>query len=260
MIKIVILVASILVIVGLYFWAHALAKRNYKRSSIPEVLNELMPDLNCKECGRKTCEKFANDLAMGKTTLDSCPYIAKANYKKAKRIIESNRKIKYDKIALVRCKGGSDCENKFTYIGDNTCKSKNLQHSGDKFCPFACLGCGDCVKACPYDAIYISRKGCAIVDKTKCTGCGECVRTCPNKLISLVPSDQFVEVICQNSSNDTVVTRNCSVSCTHCEACAATCPNKAITMVGGLPKIDNKKCVKCGKCVSACPNHVISRI
>ena len=72
--------------------------------------------------------------------------------------------------------------------------------------------------------------------------------------------DKFVEVICNNMSNDSVVTRNCKVSCTHCEACVATCPNKAITMVGGLPKIDSKKCVKCGKCVSACPNHVISRI
>ncbi len=258
--KVVILIISILIIIALIVAAHKLAKRGQKNSNDHEVLRELLPGINCKQCGRKNCAKFAKELSQGKTTLDFCPYISKSNYKKAKKVIESGRVIKFDRVALVRCKGGSDCENKFQYIGDNTCASKNLHHSGDKFCPFACLGCGDCVKVCPYDAIYISEKSCAVVDKSKCTGCGECVKSCPNALISLVPSEQFVESICNNSSNDTVVTRSCKVSCTHCEACVASCPTKAITMVGGLPKIDNKKCIKCGKCVSACPNHVISRI
>lgn len=260
MIKIIILVISIIAVVGLVVLANYIAKRNLKKSSIQQVLNELMPGLNCKQCGRKDCKEFAKDLALGKTNLAYCPYVSKQNYKKAKRIVDSNRVIKFDQVALVRCKGGYDCENKFQYKGDETCASKNLIHSGDKFCPFACLGCGDCKKACPYGAIYISHKGCAVVDKTKCTGCGECIKACPNSLITLVPAEQFVDVVCNNSSNDTVVTRSCKVSCTHCEACVATCPNKAITMVGGLPKIDNKKCVKCGKCVSSCPNHVISRI
>ncbi len=260
MIKLAILIVSIFVIVGLVFGAHFLARRGYKKSSTEAVLAELMPGINCKECGRKTCALFAKDLAKDKTNLDNCPYLNKTSFKKAKNIIERNRKIKFDKVALVRCKGGIDCTNKFEYIGDNTCKSKNLFHSGDKQCPFACLGCGDCAKVCPYDAIFISDKGCAVVDKSKCTGCGECVKTCPNELISIVDSDQFVEAICKNSSTDTVITRNCKVSCTHCDACVASCPTNAITIVGGLPKIDKKKCIKCGKCVSACPNHVISRI
>lgn len=258
--KYVIMAASILLIVLLIVFALKISKNKSKTTDISEVLKELLPGINCKQCGRKSCAKFAQDLADGKTVLDYCQYMSKSNYRKARKIIDKNRQIKFDKVALVKCKGGVDCENKFQYLGDNTCAAKNLQHSGDKYCPYACLGCGDCARVCPYDAIFISEKGCAIVDKNKCTGCGECVKACPNLLISLIPSDKFVEVVCNNVSSDTVVTRNCKVSCTHCEACAATCPNKAITMVGGLPKIDSKKCVKCGKCVSACPNHVISRI
>lgn len=258
--KIIIVLLSLLLIAVLIVGASLLAKKSSRKTDISQVLAELLPGINCKQCGRKNCAKFAKDLSFGKTVLDYCPYIEKKNYKKAKKVIDGIRKIKFDKVALVKCKGGIDCQNKFKYIGDNTCATKNLLHSGDKFCPFACLGCGDCVNACPYDAIHISEKGCAVIDKTKCAGCGECVKACPNKLITLVPSEQFVYLICNNSSKNSVITRNCTVSCTHCGACVSTCPTKAITMVGGIPKIDNKKCVKCGKCVSACPNHVISRI
>lgn len=258
--KLVIIIVSVLVVIGLIIIAIKMANKDAKNPNVTKVLTELMPGINCKQCGRNSCASFAKDLAQGKTTLGYCKYLSKDSYSRAKKVIDSNRKIKLDKVALIRCKGGVDCVNKFQYIGDNTCASKNLQHSGDKYCPYACLGCGDCVKSCPYEAISISEKGCAIVDKSKCTGCGECVKTCPNSLISIVPSDQFVYVICNNLSSDTVVTRNCKVSCTHCEACVATCPTKAITMVGGIPNIDNKKCIKCGKCVSACPNHTISRI
>ena len=94
----------------------------------------------------------------------------------------------FDSVAFVRCKGGIDCNNKFQYVGDNTCSSMNLLHSGNKHCPFACLGCGDCVKSCIYGAISISEKGCAVVDKEKCVGCAECVAACPNHLIELIPS------------------------------------------------------------------------
>ena len=83
---------------------------------------------------------------------------------------------------------------------------------------------------------------------------------CPKRIIELVPSKKFVDVVCKNTSTDSVITRNCKVSCTHCEACVVACPVGAIKMVGGLPKIDPSICIKCGKCVAVCPSHVISRI
>ncbi|MBR2390924.1 MAG: 4Fe-4S binding protein [Clostridia bacterium] len=225
-----------------------------------EVVRELLPGLDCGKCGRVDCQSFAVDMVKGKTNMNNCPYLTGKNYFKCRQIMKKQRKVKFDYVAFVKCKGGVDCKDKFKYVGDNTCASKNLQHSGDKYCPFACLGCGDCVKACVYGAISISKKGCAIVDAEKCVGCGECVSTCPNKLISLIPSKKFVEIVCANNSTDSIVTRNCSVACSHCEACIVACPANAIKMVGGMPQIDDSKCIKCGKCVAACPNHVISRI
>ena len=260
MLKIALYAVSVLVILIVTIIIVVVTNKNKKLNKTSEVIRELLPNINCGSCGRTTCVEFAEDVEKGNTTISNCPYLLGQKYLRCRRIVKKQRKAHFDVVAFVRCKGGCDSKKKFDYVGDQTCSSKNLQHSGDKFCPVACLGCGDCVKSCVYGAISISKKGCAIVDKTKCVGCGECVDACPNKLISLIPSNKFVEVVCKNTSSDSLVTRNCSVSCMHCEACVVACPNGAIKMVGGLPQIEKEKCIKCGKCVAACPNHVISRI
>ena len=40
-----------------------------------------------------------------------------------------------------------------------------------------CVGCGDCVRACPVQAISMQR-GKAVVDPEKCISCRLCVITC----------------------------------------------------------------------------------
>lgn len=261
MIKFALIAVGFFVVVLCIIIVSILTSKSRKLNRNAEIIRELLPGLNCGKCGRPHCAKFALDITKGKTTVNECPFvIGSQNYFKIRQLVKRERKVHFDNVAVIRCKGGNDCQTKFEYKGDKSCACNNLLHSGDKACPFACLGCGDCKKACVYGAISISDKGCAEVDPYKCIGCGECVNFCPNNLITLVPSDKYVEVICRNSSNDTVVTRNCKVSCTHCEACVVACPYGAIQMVGGLPHIDKVKCRRCGKCVAACPNHVISRI
>ena len=45
----------------------------------------------------------------------------------------------------------------------------------------ACVGCGICVAACPYEArILHERKRIAVVEEALCQGCGGCVSACPN--------------------------------------------------------------------------------
>ncbi len=260
LVKILIYSASVIAVLAITILIIVLTSKNKKLDKTSEVLFELLPGLNCKECGRKNCAEFAENLSKGQTYPDKCPYLAGKNYIRIREVLKHERKVHFDTVAFVRCKGGVDCKNKFKYVGDDTCKSKNLQHNGDKYCPFACLGCGDCIKACKYGAIKISEKGCAIIDKQKCVACRECVSACPNNLIEMIPNKKFVEIVCKNTSEDSIVTRNCKVGCTHCETCIVACPVGAIQMVGGLPKIDQNKCIRCGKCVAACPSHVISRI
>ncbi len=48
----------------------------------------------------------------------------------------------------------------------------------------ACNGCGDCVKACPYNALSLEN-GKALLSPLACTGCGICVPACPIKGIEI---------------------------------------------------------------------------
>ncbi len=47
-----------------------------------------------------------------------------------------------------------------------------------------CSGCGDCVEACPLDAIAIKEEK-AVVDPETCGDCGACVDVCPTESITV---------------------------------------------------------------------------
>lgn len=46
-----------------------------------------------------------------------------------------------------------------------------------------CTGCGDCVDACPVEALSIENEKATINDE--CIDCGVCVEECPNGALSL---------------------------------------------------------------------------
>jgi heterodisulfide reductase subunit A len=55
--------------------------------------------------------------------------------------------------------------------------------------PGACTACGDCLTACPYDAISMTETGdrhVAAISPTGCKGCGGCVPMCPKNAIDLL--------------------------------------------------------------------------
>ena len=53
----------------------------------------------------------------------------------------------------------------------------------------ACTACGDCLAACPYDAITMAEEGdrhYAVISPTGCKGCAGCVPICPENAIDLL--------------------------------------------------------------------------
>ena len=47
-----------------------------------------------------------------------------------------------------------------------------------------CDGCGECVEACPLDAIQIQDDH-AMIDEETCSDCAACVDVCPNEAITV---------------------------------------------------------------------------
>ncbi|NLX98910.1 MAG: 4Fe-4S binding protein [Rhodopirellula sp.] len=47
-----------------------------------------------------------------------------------------------------------------------------------------CSGCGECVEACPLDAISMQDDH-AVVDEETCGDCGACVDVCPTEAITV---------------------------------------------------------------------------
>ena len=91
------------------------------------------------------------------------------------------------KHAVVHCNG--TCQNTkyaIDYEGPQTCAACNTMFGGRGTCNFGCIGFGDCVAACQYDAIHIV-DGVAVVDPENCIACGACARACPKGLITMIP-------------------------------------------------------------------------
>jgi pyruvate formate lyase activating enzyme len=64
-----------------------------------------------------------------------------------------------------------------------------------------CAGCGDCVEACPRDAIEVV-DGISRVDRTLCDLCMECVEACPTGALEVsgeeIPIEEAVQESCQD--------------------------------------------------------------
>ena len=65
------------------------------------------------------------------------------------------------------------------------CNNKDKGAIANKACKASCIGCGKCVKACPFEAITLENN-LAYIDFEKCRLCRKCVDECPQHSIMAV--------------------------------------------------------------------------
>ncbi|TPW13051.1 MAG: RnfABCDGE type electron transport complex subunit B [bacterium] len=153
----------------------------------------------------------------------------------------------------MRCHGTSAyARQEAEYAGVETCSAAVLVFGGPKACKNGCLGLGDCVKVCPFDALFLGGRGIAEVRTDKCTGCGLCVSACPKELFELYPRSRRIELSCVAKDKSSVVRSTCMVGCILCRKCVSKCPAGAITWDGRTILIDHETCQAYGpSCLEA---------
>lgn len=228
-----------------------------------DVVTELLPGANCGGCGYPGCRGFA-EACVKADTLENmlCPVGGLPVMCKVSEVLGHAVCQATPKIAVVRCNG--TCANRprtNKFDGAHNCKIAAQLYAGETNCSHGCLGFGDCVAACQFDAIKINPEtGIPEVDEEKCTACGACVKACPKKVIELRNKGvkgRRVFVSCVNKDKGAVARKACSAACIGCGKCQKVCPFGAIKVENNLAYIDFELCRSCRKCVNECPTGAI---
>lgn len=246
----------------LYFIA-----QKFKVIEDPKIddVNEALPGANCGGCGYAGCRAFAEAMVKSET-LDgfNCPVGGSDTMTEVAGILGREAALADPEIAVIRCSGSkANAPKKVEFDGPKTCSFAHALYGGESGCPHGCLGLGDCVVSCDFDAIYMDDDTGLPIVKDNCIACGACVKACPRAIIELRPKGKKgkrIFVSCINAEKGPVPKRNCSVVCIGCNKCFKVCTFDAITMENNLAYIDPIKCRLCRKCEPECPTGAIHEL
>lgn len=273
----ILIAVMVLGIIGAFFAVvlyYVAQKFKVVEDPLIDEVAEVLPGANCGGCGKAGCRAFAEAcVAQGNLEGLRCAPGGDAVAAKIAQLLGCAVEQGEPQVAVVRC-NPANCRivaadstsvvisdnRRSNYDGLRSCAFENTVYTGESGCPFGCLGCGDCVAACQFDAIHMGPDGVPVVDEEKCTACGACAKACPRRVIELRNKGRMnrrVFVSCVNKEKGAVAMKSCANACIGCGKCAKVCPVEAITIADNLSYIDYKKCIACRKCVLECPTHAI---
>ncbi len=231
-----------------------------------DTVEELLPGANCGGCGLAGCRALAEAIVRAESLEGiNCPPGGNAAMQDIAKAMGWEAGEQTPMIAVLRCSGSREsAPPKVRYEGAMTCAFAHSLFSGEAGCPYGCLGCGDCVRACAFDAMYMDHKtGLPVILDDKCVACGACVKACPRDIIEMRKKgkkDRRIFVSCINMEKGGVARKNCKVACIGCGKCVKECKFDAISLENFLAYIDYEKCTLCRKCPPVCPTNAIHEL
>ncbi|MES3008536.1 MAG: electron transport complex subunit RsxB [Pseudomonadota bacterium] len=130
--------------------------------SLVELINDLLPQTQCGQCGHNGCRPYAEAIAAGEA-LNRCPPGGGATIRELATLL--NRE-----VLPLDPENGVESERRIAWIREAEC-----------------IGCTKCIQACPVDAILGAAKQMHTVIVAECTGCDLCVDPCPVDCIDMLP-------------------------------------------------------------------------
>ncbi|MCM1133442.1 MAG: RnfABCDGE type electron transport complex subunit B [Ruminococcus flavefaciens] len=222
-----------------------------------EKISESLPQANCGACGFAGCADYADAIVNSNAPGNLCRPGGAESANKIAEILGTSAGDVIPMTAVVHCNG--DCnatKTQFDFDGVQSCKAVKRFYGGNGMCKYGCIGLGDCMNVCEYNAISI-KDNLARINTAVCKGCGQCANVCPNHLISVRPKSNTVDVLCSSSANGKATKLSCSNGCIGCKICEKKCLNGAIKVENFHASIDYTKCTNCGECRNACPVKAI---
>jgi Na+-translocating ferredoxin:NAD+ oxidoreductase RNF subunit RnfB len=262
------MIAAVISLTGLGFVAAfglSLASKKFHVEVDPrqEIVEGILPSLNCGACGYAGCAGFAEGLLAGEVEVTGCAPGGETVVNGLAEFLGLEVGEMVRQVVVLRCGGAhGKAVMEAEYQGVQDCRAAILIGGGGKACRYSCVGYGTCEVVCPFDAIVMApqgspQEGLPIVDTDKCTACNKCVVACPRDVLALEPVDHQVRVWCSSKDKGGRVKKVCSVGCNGCGICDKVCPVDAITVDNFLASIDPEKCVECGLCAARCPTDSI---
>jgi len=264
------MIASVLSMAGMavaFASILAFAHSKLKVEEDPRVdeINRLLPGLNCGACGYMSCHDYAEHIAKDGASPGKCRVIHEEVREKLFAIVGIKETALVPKLPLVHC--AAEIQHKkpvAEYTGVKTCRAADLDFGGGMQCQYGCMGFGDCVTACPFDALHMV-DGLPRVDEKKCTACGKCAEACPRDIIKMQEKKfgKLFYIACSSHDGAARVRAICPVGCVACGICEKLSPEGFFKVTDNLAHADYSKqgdAEKVRPLAAKCPTRVIKEI
>ncbi len=119
---------------------------------------EILPGLNCGACGYPQCSAYLSAITEEEVSAAKCfPGGVEVARKLSEFLGLEQTESVSPQVVRVLCSGGAaETVKDKIYRGVSSCAAAHPV-GGEKACLYSCMGFGDCVEACAFDALHMNR-------------------------------------------------------------------------------------------------------